>query len=344
MKKLRPGRARRRRRLRRAGRAARQVNELGINMLGVPEELGGAVSESSAVTSVLVTEALSPRRHGPRLRRARARRGRHRARRSGATPSSRPPTCPRSSATTFPRPPSPCSSRAPLFDPFAPATTARATGDGYELNGAQVAGPPGRRSRAVHRRRQARRRRVRPVLDRGQDRRASRSPPSPRWACAPPPPRSSRSRASSSPPAARIGDAGVLRRVRPPLAPRLVRARGRHRAGGARLPDPLRQRAHRFRRADLAPPGRRLHGLRHRDRVRRHAPGHLPRRQPRRPWASDFAREVAIARRLCANKGMKIGSDGVQLLGGHGYIKEHPVERWYRDLRAAGLMEGGLLV
>jgi hypothetical protein len=57
-----------------------------------------------------------------------------------------------------------------------------------------------------------------------------------------------------------------------------------------------------------------------------------------------FAREVALARRLCAERGMAIGSDGVQLLGGHGYVKEHPVERWYRDLRAAGVMEGGLLV
>ncbi len=58
----------------------------------------------------------------------------------------------------------------------------------------------------------------------------------------------------------------------------------------------------------------------------------------------DFSREAALARRLCAAKGMKIGSDGVQLLGGHGYVKEHPVERWYRDLRAAGVMEGALLV
>ncbi|MGH2903816.1 MAG: acyl-CoA dehydrogenase family protein [Solirubrobacteraceae bacterium] len=58
----------------------------------------------------------------------------------------------------------------------------------------------------------------------------------------------------------------------------------------------------------------------------------------------DFAREAALARRLCAEHGMKIGSEGVQLLGGHGYIKEHPVERWYRDLRAAGVMEGALLV
>ena len=58
----------------------------------------------------------------------------------------------------------------------------------------------------------------------------------------------------------------------------------------------------------------------------------------------DFAREAALARRLSAAKGMQIGSDGVQLLGGHGFVKEHPVERWYRDLRAAGVMEGALLV
>jgi alkylation response protein AidB-like acyl-CoA dehydrogenase len=57
-----------------------------------------------------------------------------------------------------------------------------------------------------------------------------------------------------------------------------------------------------------------------------------------------FGREVALARRLCADRGMTIGSEGVQLLGGHGFVKEHPVERWYRDLRAAGMIEGGLLV
>jgi alkylation response protein AidB-like acyl-CoA dehydrogenase len=58
----------------------------------------------------------------------------------------------------------------------------------------------------------------------------------------------------------------------------------------------------------------------------------------------EFGREAALARGLCARKGMQIGSEGVQLLGGHGFVKEHPVERWYRDLRAAGVMEGALLV
>jgi alkylation response protein AidB-like acyl-CoA dehydrogenase len=58
----------------------------------------------------------------------------------------------------------------------------------------------------------------------------------------------------------------------------------------------------------------------------------------------DMAREVALARALCAAKGRQIGSDGIQLLGGPGFVKEHPVERWYRDLSAVGVMEGALLV
>lgn len=58
----------------------------------------------------------------------------------------------------------------------------------------------------------------------------------------------------------------------------------------------------------------------------------------------DFSREVALARKACTDKGMQIGLDGVQLLGGHGFVKEHPVERWYRDLRSIGIMEGTVLV
>ncbi len=57
-----------------------------------------------------------------------------------------------------------------------------------------------------------------------------------------------------------------------------------------------------------------------------------------------YAREVALARKLAVDKGMQIGNAGVQLLGGHGFVKEHPVERWYRDLRAIGVMEGAVLL
>jgi alkylation response protein AidB-like acyl-CoA dehydrogenase len=57
-----------------------------------------------------------------------------------------------------------------------------------------------------------------------------------------------------------------------------------------------------------------------------------------------FAREAALAKRLGTDKGMQIGLDGVQLLGGHGFTKEHPVERWYRDLRAIGVAEGVVVI
>jgi len=57
-----------------------------------------------------------------------------------------------------------------------------------------------------------------------------------------------------------------------------------------------------------------------------------------------FAREAALAKRLGTDKGMQIGLDGVQLLGGHGYTKEHPVERWYRDLRVIGVAEGIVII
>jgi len=57
-----------------------------------------------------------------------------------------------------------------------------------------------------------------------------------------------------------------------------------------------------------------------------------------------FTREAALAKRLGADKGMQIGLDGVQLLGGHGFTKEHPVERWYRDLRAIGVAEGVVVI
>ncbi|WP_425300817.1 acyl-CoA dehydrogenase family protein [Nocardia cyriacigeorgica] len=57
-----------------------------------------------------------------------------------------------------------------------------------------------------------------------------------------------------------------------------------------------------------------------------------------------FAREAALAKKLATDKGMQFGLDGVQLLGGHGFTKEHPVERWYRDLRGIDVAEGVVLV
>jgi alkylation response protein AidB-like acyl-CoA dehydrogenase len=57
-----------------------------------------------------------------------------------------------------------------------------------------------------------------------------------------------------------------------------------------------------------------------------------------------FRREAALARVQAADKAMEIATNGVQLLGGHGFTKEHPVELWYRQLRAIAIIEGALLV
>lgn len=57
-----------------------------------------------------------------------------------------------------------------------------------------------------------------------------------------------------------------------------------------------------------------------------------------------FHKEAYLARVLCAEKGMEIGTNGVQLLGGHGFIREHHVELFYRNLRAVGILEGVAVV
>jgi alkylation response protein AidB-like acyl-CoA dehydrogenase len=55
-------------------------------------------------------------------------------------------------------------------------------------------------------------------------------------------------------------------------------------------------------------------------------------------------REAHLARLYCARQTMKIADDGVQVLGGHGFIREHPVEMWYRNARTLGVLEGTVAI
>jgi alkylation response protein AidB-like acyl-CoA dehydrogenase len=57
-----------------------------------------------------------------------------------------------------------------------------------------------------------------------------------------------------------------------------------------------------------------------------------------------FHREAYLARVLCAEKAMEIGTNGVQLFGGAGFIRDYPLEMWYRNLRAIGVLEGAVIV
>jgi alkylation response protein AidB-like acyl-CoA dehydrogenase len=56
----------------------------------------------------------------------------------------------------------------------------------------------------------------------------------------------------------------------------------------------------------------------------------------------DATRSAHFARNYTAEKGMWIVDQGIQVLGGHGFIREHPVEMWYRNGRTLGVLEGTL--
>jgi len=58
----------------------------------------------------------------------------------------------------------------------------------------------------------------------------------------------------------------------------------------------------------------------------------------------DYQRNAHLAYVNCAERMMQIGTDGLQLLGGHGFIREHMEELWYRALRSAAILEGGFHV
>jgi alkylation response protein AidB-like acyl-CoA dehydrogenase len=51
-------------------------------------------------------------------------------------------------------------------------------------------------------------------------------------------------------------------------------------------------------------------------------------------------REAVLARQYAANASLKITDDAVQVLGGHGYIRDHMVELWLRNARGFSTLDG----
>ena len=314
-----------------------QANELGVTMLGVPEELGGAFEERSAVTSVLVAEQLA---HGD----------------MGLAVAMLAPAAVGTAigmwgdadqqATYLPEfaGESPPAAALALIEPRACSTLRSSrprpgAGDGYVLDGVKSLVP--RAADAELFVVAADLEGARPALfiveakGRGRLRRERR-----RWACAPP------ARRPSGWPEVKLGAGALLGAADPEVYAECVRrarlawcalAVGTSRAvldyvipyvnERSAFGEPISHRqAVAFDVADIAIE---LEGMRLA----------TYRAASRADQGKDHSREVALARRLATRYGMRIGSDGVQLLGGHGYVKEHPVERWYRDLRAAGVME-----
>lgn len=54
----------------------------------------------------------------------------------------------------------------------------------------------------------------------------------------------------------------------------------------------------------------------------------------------DATKAAHLAHQYAAEKAMWITDNGIQVLGGHGFIREHPVEMWYRNARTLGVLEG----
>ncbi|MBB4860441.1 acyl-CoA dehydrogenase [Novosphingobium chloroacetimidivorans] len=56
--------------------------------------------------------------------------------------------------------------------------------------------------------------------------------------------------------------------------------------------------------------------------------------------APDKSRFSAMAKRLATDSGSAIVNDALQLFGGYGYLRDYPIERFWRDLRVHSILEG----
>jgi len=58
----------------------------------------------------------------------------------------------------------------------------------------------------------------------------------------------------------------------------------------------------------------------------------------------DASKEAYLTKRYADEMVLKVTDRGVQILGGHGYIREHPVELWLRNARGFAVWEGMVMI
>jgi acyl-CoA dehydrogenase len=56
--------------------------------------------------------------------------------------------------------------------------------------------------------------------------------------------------------------------------------------------------------------------------------------------APDKTRFSAMAKRLATDSGSNVANNALQLFGGYGYLRDYPIERFWRDLRVHSILEG----
>ena len=53
-----------------------------------------------------------------------------------------------------------------------------------------------------------------------------------------------------------------------------------------------------------------------------------------------FARAASMAKLKAGDVAMSVTNDAIQILGGYGYIRDFPVEKWHRDAKIYQIWEG----
>jgi alkylation response protein AidB-like acyl-CoA dehydrogenase len=53
-----------------------------------------------------------------------------------------------------------------------------------------------------------------------------------------------------------------------------------------------------------------------------------------------FGRAAAVAKLVATDAAMRVTTDAVQVLGGYGYTKDFPVERYFREAKVTQIFEG----
>jgi alkylation response protein AidB-like acyl-CoA dehydrogenase len=60
----------------------------------------------------------------------------------------------------------------------------------------------------------------------------------------------------------------------------------------------------------------------------------------RKDAGQDYSRQAAIAKLVATDNAMKVTTDAVQVLGGYGYTRDFPVERYMREAKVMQIFEG----
>lgn len=60
----------------------------------------------------------------------------------------------------------------------------------------------------------------------------------------------------------------------------------------------------------------------------------------RKDAGQEFSRQASIAKLIATDTAMAVTTDAVQVLGGAGYVREHPVERYMREAKITQIFEG----